>query len=148
MASVAIKIVGLTLIYFVGWYICEKLFKAIKDKFGNQVKQAKQNVPSRKKVVPLASITPIDQTWRYIKSLKSPDWRVRKIACVQLGERRGTAVVQALIEALDDSKEDVSLAASEALTKIGDPAAIEALALYCKELEYSTNKYFESHRAA
>ena len=41
MASVAIKIVGLTLIYFVGWYICEKLFKAIKDKFGNQKYQCR-----------------------------------------------------------------------------------------------------------
>lgn len=151
MASVILKIIGLTLIYFVGWYLCEKAYKAIKNRI-EEGKSASNKLPvtakARKKVIPLATVTPIDQTWRYIKSLKSPDWRVRKIACIQLGEKRGTAVVQALIEALDDSREEVSIAASEALTKIGDPAAIEALAAYCKEMEESASEYFETHRAA
>lgn len=147
MASIAIKIIGLTLIYFIGWYICEKIFSFIKNKLRRNGPK-KPSVATRKKIIPLASITPIDQTWRYIRSLKNPDWRVRKIACIQLAERRGTAVVEALIEALDDAKTEVSLAASEALTKIGDPLAIEALAIHCKELEYSTSEYFETHRAA
>ena len=151
MASVILKIVGLTVIYFVGWYLCEKLYKAVKDRLEHKKNATAKSVApamARKKVIPLATVTPIDQTWRYIKSLKSPDWRVRKIACIQLGERKGTAVVQALIEALDDGREEVSIAASEALTKIGDPAAIEALAAYCKEMEESASEYFETHRAA
>lgn len=149
MVSVALKIIGLTVIYFVGWYLCEKVFKFVRDKMADKAEEKPATVSqTRKKVIPLATVTPVDQTWRYIKSLKSPDWRVRKIACLQLGERKGTAVVQALIEALDDGREEVSMAASEALTKIGDPAAIEALAAYCKEMEESASEYFETHRAA
>jgi HEAT repeat protein len=90
----------------------------------------------------------MDQTWRYIRGLKSPDWRIRRISCVQLGERRGTAVVEALIEALDDSREEVSLAAGEALAKIGDPAAIDALARHCSNLERHSGRTYESYRAA
>jgi hypothetical protein len=147
MASITIKIIGLTIIYLLGWYICERVFSLVKNKL-NKKDIKKASLKERKKIIPLAGITPIDQTWRYIRSLKNPDWRVRKIACIQLSERRGTAVVEALIEALDDVKTEVSMAASEALTKIGDPLAIEALALHCKELEHSTNEYFETHRAA
>ncbi len=147
MANITIKIIILTLVYFIGWHVCERSFNFIKNKFSKRDKKTSKPT-SKRKIIPLAGVTPIDQTWRYIRSLKNADWRVRKIACIQLGERRGTAVVEALIAALDDPKTEVSLAASDALTKIGDPIAIEALALHCKELEYSTSEYFETHRAA
>ena len=47
MASVAIKIVSDFNLFRRMVYL-RKLFKAIKDKFGNQVKQPKQNVPAEK----------------------------------------------------------------------------------------------------
>ena len=146
MLNIGIKILALTIVYFVGWFVIEKIYNYISlklDKTSNKSTSLK-----KKKIVPLASVTPVDQTWRYIKGLKSPDWRVRRIACLQLGDRRGTAVVEALIEALNDSREEVSLAAGEALAKIGDPLAIEALSNHCRELEESSERSYENYRAA
>ena len=146
MLNIGIKIVALTIVYFVGWFVIEKLYNYIAlklDKTSNKTSSKK-----KRKIVPLASVTPVDQTWRYIKGLRSPDWRVRRIACLQLGDRRGTAVVEALIEALNDPKEEVSLAAGEALAKIGDPLAIEALSNHCRELEESSERSYENYRAA
>lgn len=146
MLAIGIKIVALSVLYFAAWFSIEKLCSIIAERTS---KPADKSVPTRKrKIIPLASVTPIDQTWRYIKGLKSPDWRVRKIACIRLGERRGTAVVEALIEALNDSREEVSIAAGEALVKIGDPAAIEALSIHCKELEESSERSYENYLAA
>lgn len=146
MLNIGIKILALTIVYFVGWFVIEKIYNYVSlklDKTSNKSTSLK-----KKKIVPLASVTPVDQTWRYIKGLKSPDWRVRRIACLQLGDRRGTAVVEALIEALNDSREEVSLAAGEALAKIGDPLAIEALSNHCRELEESSERSYENYRAA
>ena len=47
-----------------------------------------------------------------------------------------------------DSREEVSLAAGEALAKIGDPLAIEALSNHCRELEESSERSYENYRAA
>lgn len=141
MLSLGIKFIILTALYFTCWFAFEKLYNKF-DKSDNS--KAKK----KRKIIPLASVTPIDQTWRYIKGLRSPDWRVRRIACIQLGERRGTAVVEALIEALKDSREEVSLAAGEALAKIGDPIAIEALSNHCRDLEESSERSYENYRAA
>ncbi len=142
MFSLVLKFVILTALYFACWLTFDKLYHQYS-------KPATKNIPIKKrKIIPLASVTPIDQTWRYIKGLKSPDWRVRRIACVQLGERRGTAVVEALIDALKDSREEVSLAAGEALAKIGDPMAIEALSNHCRDLEESSERSYENYRAA
>ena len=146
MLNIGIKILALTILYFVVWFVIEKIYNYISlklDKTSNKSTSLK-----KKKIVPLASVTPVDQTWRYIKGLKSPDWRVRRIACLQLGDRRGTAVVEALIEALNDSREEVSLAAGEALAKIGDPLAIEALSNHCRDLEESSERSYENYRAA
>lgn len=137
-----IKLLTLSVIYLTCWLAIEKVY----DLF---LKLTEDNKPVKKrKIIPLASVTPIDQTWRYIKGLKSPDWRVRRIACVQLGERRGTAVVESLIEALNDPREEVSLAAGDALAKIGDPVAIEALSKHCQNLEKSSERSYENYRAA
>ena len=146
MVSIWIKIVALTIVYFVGWFIIEKIYNYIALKIDKT--SSKTSSLKKRKIVPLASVTPVDQTWRYIKGLKSPDWRVRRIACLQLGDRRGTAVVEALIEALNDPKEEVSLAAGESLAKIGDPLAIEALSNHCRELEESSERSYENYRAA
>lgn len=142
MLSFGIKFLILTAIYFSCWFTFEKIYTHFTKSSGNNTALKKR------KIIPLASVTPIDQTWRYIKGLKSPDWRVRRIACIQLGERRGTAVVEALIEALKDSREEVSLAAGEALAKIGDPIAIEALSNHCRDLEVSSERSYENYRAA
>ena len=146
MLNIGIKIVALTIVYFVGWFVIEKLYNYIALKLDKT--SSKTSSIKKRKIVPLASVTPVDQTWRYIKGLKSPDWRVRRIACLQLGDRRGTAVVEALIEALNDPKEEVSLAAGESLAKIGDPLAIEALSNHCRELEESSERSYENYRAA
>ncbi len=146
MLNIGIKIVALTIVYFVGWFVIEKLYNYIALKLDKT--STKTSSVKKRKIVPLASVTPVDQTWRYIKGLKSPDWRVRRIACLQLGDRRGTAVVEALIEALNDPKEEVSLAAGESLAKIGDPLAIEALSNHCRELEESSERSYENYRAA
>lgn len=148
MWQLEIKIIALTLVYFAGWFLFEKFFSHIWDKFRYQEEEAPVTRKLRSKVIPLASVTPVDQTWRYIRGLSSPDWRVRRISCIQLGDRRGTAVVEALIQALDDSKEEVSIAAGEALAKIGDPAAIEALAGHCRKLESKAVRSYENYRAA
>lgn len=146
MLTLGIKILSLSIIYFFGWFIIEKLYNFIVQKYD---KTSNKNTSLKKhKIVPLAAVTPVDQTWRYIKGLKSPDWRVRRIACIQLGERRGTAVVEALIEALNDPREEVSLAAGDALAKIGDPLAIEALTNHCKYLEETSERSYENYRAA
>lgn len=142
MLYVGIKLFALTAVYLICWLAFEKIYDII-ARLSDDNKPAK-----KKKIIPLASVTPIDQTWRYIKGLKSPDWRVRRIACVQLGERRGTAVVEALVEALSDPREEVSLAAGDALAKIGDPMAIEALSKHCKNLEESSERSYENFRAA
>ena len=146
MWELEIKILLLTLVYFVGWFLFEKLFSTIwKTATGANKRSA---LRPRRKIKPLASVTPVDQTWRYIKGLESPDWRVRKISCVQLGERRGTIVVEALIKALDDNREEVSIAAGEALAKIGDPYAIDALSRHCESLERTSTSSYESYIAA
>ena len=146
MWELEIKILALTAIYFAGWFIFEKIFVNIWNKITN--KSSKKVKTNKRKVVPLASVTPMDQTWRYIRGLKNPDWKIRRISCIQLGDRRGTAVVEALIEALDDPREEVSLAAGDALVKIGDPAAIDALSRHCSRLESNSGRTYESYRAA
>lgn len=147
MMHIELKIIALTMVYFVGWFMFEKVFAGLWRRWKGEEETA---LPTRTrgKVVPLATVTPVDQTWRYIKGLKSPDWRIRKISCLQLGDRRGTAVVEALIEALEDPREEVSLAAGEALAKIGDPAAIEAMAGHCRNLEARSGRSYENYRAA
>lgn len=142
------KIIALTLIYFAGWFLFEKVFSRIWQRIHGEAPEQTKTLRNRNRVVPLSTVTPLDQTWRYIKALSSPDWRIRKISCIQLGDRRGTAVVEALIEALDDAKEEVSLAAGESLAKIGDPAAIEALTNHCQRLEGRSGRSYENYRAA
>ena len=147
MLELEMKIVFLTGVYFVGWFFFEKIVGRI----WNYATAGREQTapPGRPRKIPvLASVTPLDQTWRYIKGLKNPDWRIRRISCIQLGERRGSAVVQALIEALDDPKEEVSLAAGEALTKIGDPASIQALSDHVGRLEAKIDRSYEQFRAA
>ena len=146
MWELEIKILALTALYFVGRFLFERVFSGFWSRLTE--KRADNNRERRAKVVPLATVTPMDQTWRYIRGLKSPDWRIRRISCIQLGDRRGTAVVEALIEALEDSREEVSIAAGEALAKIGDPVAIEALANHCTNLEKRSGMSYESYRAA
>lgn len=148
MWQLEIKIIALTMTYFVGWFLFEKVFSGLWQKLQGEEKIDIPSARTRARVIPLATVTPVDQTWRYIKALNSPDWRIRRISCVQLGERRGTAVVEALIEALDDPREEVSLAAGEALAKIGDPAAIEALSNHCRTLESRAVRSYENYRAA
>ncbi len=147
MMHIELKILALTLIYFVGWFMFEKIFSGLWRRWRGEDESTFTGRP-RGKVVPLASVTPVDQTWRYIKGLKSPDWRIRRISCLQLGDRRGTAVVEALIEALEDPREEVSIAAGEALARIGDPAAIEAMAKHCRNLETRSGRSYENYRAA
>lgn len=148
MWQLEIKILALTMTYFIGWFLFEKVFSGLWQKLKGENSTETVTVKTRAKVIPLATVTPVDQTWRYIKGLSSPDWRIRRISCIQLGDRRGTAVVEALIEALDDHKEEVSLAAGEALAKIGDPAAIEALSNHCRNLESRAVRSYENYRAA
>lgn len=147
MMHIELKIIALTLIYFVGWFLFEKVFSGLWRRWRGEDESGKYIRP-RNRVVPLATVTPVDQTWRYIKGLRSPDWRIRRISCLQLGDRRGTAVVEALIEALEDQREEVSLAAGEALARIGDPAAIEALSSHCRNLEAGSGRSYENYRAA
>jgi len=146
MWQLEVKILLLTMVYFIGWFLFEKLF----SKLWNTATGANRSsaLTPRRKINPIASVTPLDKTWRYINGLNSPDWRVRKISCMQLGDRRGTAVVEALIKALNDTREEVSVAAGEALAKIGDPYAIDALARHCETLEKSSTSTYESYRAA
>ena len=146
MWELEMKILALTAIYFFGWFIFEKVFVKIWNKITN--KSTNKTRTNKRRVVPLASVTPMDQTWRYIRGLKNPDWKIRRISCIQLGDRRGTAVVEALIEALDDPREEVSLAAGDALVRIGDPAAIDALSSHCSNLETTSGRTYESYRAA
>ena len=147
MWQLELKIVFLTLVYFAGWFLFEKVVTRVWNHFFPV-----ENTPAikkvRSKVVPLATVTPMDQTWRYIKGLSSPDWRIRRISCIQLGDRRGSAVVDALIEALNDPKEEVSLAAGESLAKIGDPKAIQAMSDHCQRLEAHSTRSYEHYRAA
>ncbi|MBF0407774.1 MAG: HEAT repeat domain-containing protein [Candidatus Riflebacteria bacterium] len=94
------------------------------------------------------NVTLLDQTSRYVRGLKSPDWRIRRISAIQLAEKRGSNVVQALIETLKDSREEVCIAAGESLAKIGDPAAIAALTDHVKNLEKRMDEDYEKARAA
>ncbi len=146
MWQLEVKIFLLTLVYFTGWFLFEKVFGGLWRKL-TESKEEPVFAP-RKKITPLATVTPVDQTWRYIKGLKNADWRVRRISCIQLGDRRGTAVVEALIESLNDPKEEVSIAASEALVKIGDPRAIEAMTNHCNNLTHKIDQSYETYRAA
>ncbi|PKL42792.1 MAG: hypothetical protein CVV41_12230 [Candidatus Riflebacteria bacterium HGW-Riflebacteria-1] len=148
MWQLEVKIIALTLVYFTGWFMFEKVFSVIWSRLTGGADKDSGLPRARRKVVPIATVTPVDQTWRYIKGLSSPDWRIRRISCIQLGDRRGTAVVEALIEALEDPREEVSLAAGEALTRIGDPAAIEALTSHCGRLETRSMRSYENYRAA
>lgn len=147
MLELELKILLLTMVYFMGWFLFEKVFSAAWERFVPAASGGGKGTP-RARVPPLASVTPLDQTWRYIRGLKSPDWRIRRISAIQLGDKRGTAVVQALIEALNDPKEEVSIAAGEALAKIGDPAAINALSEHVRTLEQRLDHTYERFRAA
>ncbi|HEY9071997.1 MAG TPA: HEAT repeat domain-containing protein [Candidatus Ozemobacteraceae bacterium] len=147
MLELEIKILLLTMVYFAGWFLFEKVFTAAWDRWTAQPAAAPR-VSSRARTPSLASVTPLDQTFRYIRGLKNPDWRVRRISCVQLGDKRGTAVVQALIEALNDPKEEVSMAAGEALAKIGDPIAINAMQEHLRKLDTSIDGTWEQYKAA
>ena len=152
MLALEFKILILTGIYFMGWFFVEKVLARFwarptpKATLAESARKRAMNSPSAAPV--LATVTPLDQTARYLKGLKSPDWRVRRISCIQLGDKRGSAVVQALIEALKDPREEVSLAAGEALTKIGDPAAIAALTTHVQNLEQNMEESYERYRAA
>lgn len=146
-----LKLVILTFIYLIGWMIFEKIFELVYDRYFTKSDLLNIQIKNNKiqnKISPIAEVTPLDQTWRYIKALKSPDWKVRRIACIQLGEKRGSAVVEALIEALNDPKEEVSIAAGEALAKIGDQRAIQALTEHIRKLEQVTSESYRRLKAA
>ncbi|HOT26815.1 MAG TPA: HEAT repeat domain-containing protein [Candidatus Ozemobacteraceae bacterium] len=147
MLELEFKILLLTMVYFAGWFIFEKVFSAAWERWTAQPSTGSRPA-NRTRVPTLASVTPLDQTFRYIRGLKNPDWRVRRISCIQLGDKRGTAVVQALIAALADPKEEVSMAAGEALAKIGDPAAINALQEHLQKLDSRLDGTWEQYRAA
>jgi hypothetical protein len=56
-----------------------------------------------------------------------PDWRVRKAAAEELGQKGGSRGVDPLIGALADRNKNVRAAAAEALGYVGDARAIEPL---------------------
>ncbi len=153
MLHLEIKIMVFTLIYFMGWFIFEKLLKRF-EKGSTEKKPVRKTISqavATEAIQPTRSVASLgtpDSTWRYIKSIKSPDWRVRRLACTQLSNKRGTAVVEALIGALDDERPEVSIAAGDALAKIGDPRAIEAITKHCENLELSFAQSYENYRAA
>lgn len=147
MLELEFKILLLTMVYFAGWFIFEKVFSAAWDRLTAQP-ETSHRPASRARVNSLASVAPLDQTFRYIRGLKNPDWRVRRISCIQLGDKRGTAVVQALIAALNDPKEEVSMAAGEALAKIGDPVAINAMQEHLQKLDNRLDGTWDQYRAA
>ncbi len=149
MWQLEVKIIALTLVYFTGWFMFEKVFSALWSRLRGEGKETNTPRASRK-VVPLATVyPPVDQTWALHQRLEQPRLgAIRRISCILLGDRRGTAVVEALIEALEDPREEVSLAAGEALTRIGDPAAIEALTSHCRKLETRSMRSYENYRAA
>ena len=147
MLDLEFKILVLTGIYFICWFIFEKVVGRGWNYFTGAQEDYRENVKERKIPV-LASVTPLDQSWRYIKGLQNPDWRIRRISCVQLADKRGSAVVHALISALDDQREEVSMAAGEALAKIGDPIAIKALSEHLNRLEGKIDQSYERYRAA
>ena len=146
MLALEVKILLLTGIYFFGWFVFDKVFSQIWDSWGKKTTTPKKLSALRPQN--MASISPLDQTARYLKGLKNPDWRIRRISVVQLGEKRGTQVVQALIEALNDPREEVSLAAGESLAKVGDPAAIAALSDHCSKLDSRMDESYERLRVA
>ncbi|HNW36983.1 MAG TPA: HEAT repeat domain-containing protein [Candidatus Ozemobacteraceae bacterium] len=147
MLELEIKILLLTMVYFAGWFMFEKVFSAAWDHWTVQPVTGPRTTP-RSRVSSIASVAPLDQTFRYIRGLKNADWRVRRISCIQLGDKRGTAVVQALIEALNDPKEEVSMAAGEALAKIGDPVAISAMQEHLRKLDNRLEGTWEQYKAA
>ncbi len=146
MLAIEMKILFLTGVYFVGWFLFEKVFTRLWDSWRSPEPVARKTPLS--KSPSMASITPLDQTTRYLKGLKNPDWRIRRISAVQLGDKRGSQVVQGLIEALNDPREEVSMAAGESLVKIGDPQAIAALSDHCHKLEKRMDETYERLRAA
>jgi hypothetical protein len=146
MFQLEVKILVLTCIYFAGWFLFEKVLSVLWAKVEDKVSDTRK--PSKQRIPTLGVVTPLDQTTRYIKGLKHPDWRVRRISCIQLGEKRGSMVVQALIEALKDPKEEVSMAAGEALAKIGDPVAIATLAEHVQNLDHAMEDTYERLRVA
>jgi len=153
MLALEIKILILTGVYFIGWFLFEKVASRLWNKYAPATdsstanrRRSPQGKPAAAPV--LATVTPLDQTARYLKGLKSPDWRIRRISCIQLADKRGSAVVQGLIDALKDPREEVSLAAGESLTKIGDPAAIAALTTHVQHLEKNMEESYERYRAA
>lgn len=146
MLALEIKIVALTLIYFLGWFVVEKGLGSLWSWWDRPAAPSGARAP---RVVPnLGTVTPLDQTARYVKGLKNPDWRVRRISAMQLGEKRGRQVVAALIDALEDPREEVSLAAGDALARIGDPVAIEALSQRCARLDAEMPATYERFRKA
>ncbi len=150
MMALELKILALTLIYFVGWFTVEKGLGALWDWWKRPSVDAKPptKTPALRAVPGFGTITPLDQTGRYLRGLKSPDWKVRRISAMQLGEKRGSQVVAALIDALDDPREEVSIAAGESLARIGDPQAIEALTRNCERLQSSLPTAYERSRKA
>ncbi|MFZ2957890.1 MAG: HEAT repeat domain-containing protein [Candidatus Ozemobacteraceae bacterium] len=163
MFAMEMKILILTGVYFLGWFLFEKVFSRLWEHFvesrndspvpdgtnnrGFSLRTLQVNGSSGKPTS-ADNVAPLDQTGRYLKGLKSPDWRVRRISCIQLADKRGGSVVQGLIHALRDSREEVSLAAGESLAKIGDPNAIAALTNHVQALENSMDESYERSRAA
>lgn len=146
MVALELKILLLTAIYFTGWFVIEKISTLLWDRMDAAAEETGKT--TSRKVPHLASVTPLDQTWRYLKGLRSPDWRIRRISCIQLADKRGTSVIEGLIEALNDPKEEVSMAAGESLAKIGDPQAIAALTDHIKALDQKYDATVERYRAA
>ena len=79
MLELEFKILLLTMVYFAGWFIFEKVFSAAWERWTAQPSTGSRPA-NRTRVPTLASVTPLDQTFRYIRGLKNPDWRVRRIS--------------------------------------------------------------------
>lgn len=62
-----------------------------------------------------------------VRLLGDPDWEARLFAANLLGDIKARDVIGALVAALDDAEVNVRIASVEALGKIGDPEAIDAL---------------------
>ncbi|MBF0499896.1 MAG: HEAT repeat domain-containing protein [Candidatus Riflebacteria bacterium] len=169
MLVLEMKIFILTGVYFAGWFFFETVFSFIRNRFfashedtsdrGSPrsraaLAQAALATAKAASAISAGDVTPLDQTTRYLKGLKSSDWRVRRISCIQLSDTtshdntRETAIVQGLIDALCDSREEVSLAAGESLAKIGNPMAIAALTNHVQTLELNMDESYERSRAA
>ena len=146
MFALEMKILVLTVVYFIGWFLFEKAALSVWERWSEGIVNAPKT--NRVHIPALSTVTPLDQTSRYIKGLKNTDWRVRRISCIQLGEKRGSLVVHALVEALNDPREEVSIAAGEALVKIGDPSAIAQLTAHVQRLDEKMEDSLDRLRAA